>query len=213
MKEFARQYFDLLTGEYAGINLTRIIDFPDFYNKQVLDSIYPFEQSTIFSEAIKNCEKVIDVGFGGGFPIIPLAKLLPAQKFLGVETRGKKAKVVGEISEKLGVNNTSFLHERIENVLIDVDAVVTFKAVGMVWDFLSKINSTKKIKVFFYKGPNFYTLEKDQLVEALKHWNVVEEKEIQLDGVEGRYLIGFENKNVPCGTNKTNNLVKVSSIK
>jgi len=212
MEEFSRKYFDLLTTEYAGINLTRINKFQEFMDKQITDSIRPYEQSDVFKNDVDKCGINVDIGFGGGFPILPLAKLLPKNKFIGIETRNKKVTVVGEIASKLELNNVSFLHSRIENVFIDVECVCTLKAVGKVYDFLSKINTNKIITVYFYKGPGFYDLEKDQVKMAKKNWDIVEEIEIDVPGTEKRILIGFRNKNVPCGTKITNQLVKLSSI-
>ncbi|MBC75726.1 MAG: hypothetical protein CME64_06900 [Halobacteriovoraceae bacterium] len=212
IEEFAKDYFDLLVGEYAGINLTRINDFDEFYNKQILDSIEPIQQSKIFFDEIKAKGAFIDVGFGGGFPLLPLAKILPEIQFFGIETRNKKVKVVSEIANKLGLNNIKFLHSRIENVLIDRSAVCSLKAVGKVNDFLEKFNSDQDISVYFYKGPNFYELEGDQLKVAKRNWSVKEEREIIIPGTDKRYLIGFEPKNVPCGTKRIKQLVKVSDI-
>lgn len=210
MDKFSKQYFDLLNDEYKGINLTRITDFNDFLNKQIIDSVKPYEISSAFRSCLDNRKTLIDVGFGGGFPILPLANLCENYKFIGVETRGKKVKVVGEIAKSLGLNNVDLIHERIENLFIDMPAVVTFKAVGKVWDFLNKINTNQKLQVFFYKGPNFYMLEEEQIKKALKEWNIIEEIEIDVEGTEKRLLIGFENKNVPCGTNQK--LVNLSSL-
>lgn len=212
MKEFADKYYNLLTGEYAGINLTRIVNREDFYNKQIIDSIAIYEQSDVFKKALDDTKFMIDIGFGGGFPIVPMAEMLKEYKFVGIETRNKKVKVVGEISEKLGQINTKFHHNRIENVLIDKDCICTLKAVGKVGDFLSRIKTSKKIKVFFFKGPNFYDLEKESLKDALRGWNLIEEKEIKVPGTDKRLIVGFENKNVPHGTINDNKLVKLSSI-
>ena len=214
MKEFSKKYYDLLNGEYKGINLTRIVDYDEFWVKQILDSIEPLEQSKIFKKTITESSAHIDVGFGGGFPILPLAKKLPKKKFVGVETRGKKARVVGEIAEKLGLSNVRLEHLRIENLLIDSNASVSFKAVGKVYDFLEKIKTTERITVFFYKGPGFYELEKEQIEKSKKDWEIVEQIEIELEGVEKRYLIAFQNKKVLRGTeNKTTkNLVKLSEL-
>jgi 16S rRNA (guanine527-N7)-methyltransferase len=213
MQDFAKQYFDLLNGDFAGINLTRIKDFDDFYNKQILDSVIPLEQSQTFQDAINSHDLYIDVGFGGGFPILPLAHRLPKKSFIGIETRKKKCDVVGQIADRLKISNVSFQHARIENVLIDKEAVVSFKAVGKVNDFLLKLNPSTKIKVFFYKGPGFYDLEKDQIELAKKEWNIICEDELVVPGTEKRYLIGFENKNVLRGTKDIKQLVKVSDIK
>ena len=212
MKDFAKSYFDLLVGEYSGINLTRINTFEEFYNKQILDSVEPLVQSSTFKKDIEDAGLLIDIGFGGGFPLLPLAYKLPHIKFLGVETRQKKAKVVSEIAQKLGLKNVSFLHARIENVLIDKPAVCTLKAVGKVGDFLEKINSINPSPVYFYKGPNYFELEESQIKQVGKFWNVKEEVEILIPGTEKRYIVGFEPKKVPCGTNNIKQLVKVSDI-
>lgn len=212
MEEFSRKYFDLLTTEYAGINLTRINKYDEFELKQIHDSIVPYEESTIFKEYVDKYKLNVDIGFGGGFPILPLAKILPDNTFVGIETRAKKCKVVGEISDKLGLTNTSFLHSRIENVLIDRKCVCTFKAVGKVNDFLSKINTTEEVVVFFYKGPGFYEQEAEQLELAKKEWDVIENIGLNVPGTEKRLIIGFKNKTVPRGTKNTKQLVKLSSI-
>ena len=43
MKEFSQKYLDLLTGPYKDINLTRITEFEEFHDKQIVDSILPRE--------------------------------------------------------------------------------------------------------------------------------------------------------------------------
>ena len=120
---------------------------------------------------------------------------------------------MAEIAEKLNIHNVKLLHRRIENVIFDREVVCTLKAVGKVNDFLSKINSTKPISVFFYKGPGFYEQEADQLIEAKKKWEIIENKILDVPGTEKRLIIGYKSKKVPCGTtNITNELVKLSSI-
>ena len=212
MKEFSRKDFELLTTEYAGINLTRINEYDEFEVKQIHDSIVPYEESTVFKTYVDKLGINVDIGFGGGFPILPLAKILPENKFVGIETRNKKCKVVGEIAGRLGIMNVGFIHSRIEDVLIDRKCVCTFKAVGKVNDFLSKINTTEDIVVFFYKGPGFYEQESEQLELAKKNWEVIENIELNVPGTEKRLLIGFKNKSVLRGTKNTKQLVKLSSI-
>lgn len=213
MKRFAESYFELLNGKYAGINLTRITEPEDFWNKQILDSIEPFNQSKIFRESINESDVHVDVGFGGGFPLLPLAYLNPQKEFVGIEARAKKAKVVDEIALELGLKNVNCHHIRIENLLIDVPCCITLKAVGKVYDFLSLINTKNKVKVFFYKGPNFTNIEADQIKKAKNEWSVIEDLEINVQGTEKRYIIGFENKNVPHGTTNKKGLISLASLK
>ena len=138
MINFTKLYYDLLTNEYKGINLTRITDYKEFQLKQIEDSIEPIKQSNVFKDSLFENKIMLDIGFGGGFPILPIAYLHPDIKFLGIDTRSKKAKVVQEISGKLGLKNVNLHHLRLENLLIDRNITCTLKAVGKVNDFLNK---------------------------------------------------------------------------
>lgn len=212
MKKFTEDYYDLLNTTYAGINLTRINDFEEFENKQIIDSIEPYKSSKVFKDILDQKKVLIDVGFGGGFPILPLAKLLPKYKFYGIETRNKKVTTVGKIADELLIENIKLIHQRIENVVIDIDAVITFKAVGKVHDFLEKINTDRFIEVFFYKGPSFYEFEKEQLIEVKKKWDIIEETKLNIPGTDERNFIGFRNKNQIINSKHANQLVKLSSF-
>jgi len=198
MKEFSKQYLDFLQTELAGINLTRIESEEEFYQKQIVDSVKPLNESKVFSGELNKTKLLVDIGFGGGFPILPLAKMNPDCKFIGMEARGKKAKAVDRIREHLGLENARLMHQRFEMVNFDQDAVVTFKAVGKVEDLLPQFTTNKSLTVFFYKGPKFYELENIDSLE--KDWEIVEEHFFDVPGTEGRMLIGFKNKKVLRGT-------------
>jgi 16S rRNA (guanine527-N7)-methyltransferase len=47
LDQFTDKYLELLTGEYAGINLTRITNAQEFKDKQIIDSLAPLEQSDV----------------------------------------------------------------------------------------------------------------------------------------------------------------------
>ena len=211
MKEFAKKYLDLLTGEFAGINLTRIESPEEFYQKQIVDSVLPETESKVFKNALEKTKLLVDVGFGGGFPILPLAHNNPDKKFIGFDARAKKAQVVQKIANTLGLTNATLRHQRLETVDFDVDTVITFKAVGKVQDYLPLIRASKTVYVFFYKGPNFYELEDfEELIE--KDWELIEEKSYDVPGTEGRILLGFKNRKVLRGTMVTEKIIKFSSL-
>lgn len=192
IRQFSDQYLSYLTNELAGLNLTKITTPEDFYNKQIIDSLTPLDQSHHFRQSLKRAKLLVDIGFGGGFPILPLAYKNPEMEFIGFEARAKKAKAVSQLAEHLNLNNTKLLHQRFEDVLFDRNAVVTFKAVGDVKDLLSKFSTNRKLTVFFYKGPNFYDLE--DLGPIKKNWKIVEEISLKVPDTQGRFLIGFQNK-------------------
>ncbi|HXH75096.1 MAG TPA: RsmG family class I SAM-dependent methyltransferase [Bacteriovoracaceae bacterium] len=211
MLDFSIRYLHVLNTKLAGLNLTKILEPDDFYNKQILDSINPYLQSELFKSEVQRTGVVVDVGFGGGFPILPLAKLLPDIKFVGVETRRKKADAVRLIAEELGLTNVTLVHSRLEDFLFDRPATITFKAVGTVKDFLPIIHRTNKdLSVFFYKGPNFMELEGKSLEKLVSQWKLQEIQEIKVPCTEQRFLVSFKAQNVPRGTVKT--LVKLSEF-
>jgi 16S rRNA (guanine527-N7)-methyltransferase len=198
MEKFAKDYLELLTGEFSSINLTRIDSFEEFYNKQILDSVEPLKSGKTFKDSLQSKKILLDIGFGGGFPILPLAFMNPELKFIGFDARAKKAEVVGKIAEKLSVQNVKLFHHRFEDVEFDKSIVVTFKAVGKVSDLLPLFCTKEELNVYFYKGPNFYELENLKTIE--KDWELIEESMINIPGTEGRLLLGFKNKNVLRGT-------------
>ncbi len=209
MRDFAKKYHDLLINDFSGINLTRIDEFEEFFQKQIMDSVLPQEKSTVFKKCIEQTKFVVDIGFGGGFPILPLAFSNKDKEFIGFDARSKKASVVTQISSKLELQNVKLFHQRFEEVIFDRDVVVTFKAVGKVSDLLPKFKTNNKLFVFFYKGPNFYELE--DIEEILDSWEIIEEVGYDIDGTDGRLLLGFKNKNVLRGT-KTEKNIKFSGL-
>jgi 16S rRNA (guanine527-N7)-methyltransferase len=211
MLDFSTKYLNILTTKLSGLNLTNILDPIEFYNKQILDSIFPYQQSIFFQQEVQKKKIIIDVGFGGGFPILPLASLLPEVTFIGIEAKRKKVEAVKFISEELGLMNVKLIHSRLEHVVFDTPSVITFKAVGAAKDYLSLINQTiNDLSVFFYKGPSFLELEGSDLKSLNKTWKLVENQEINVPGTQKRFLVSFIAQNVPRGTSKS--LVKISDF-
>lgn len=210
LREFSDAYLNILTTRLAGLNLTRILEPEEFYLKQILDSVLPVEQCPEFAMALKNTKTVVDIGFGGGFPLLPLAKLYPEKNFVGLEARAKKADAVQSIADELGLKNVKCHHRRLETVAFDIEAVSTLKAVGTIFDFLKLFHVEQKQRVFFYKGPQVLELENQG--KPPKTWTPLCQKTIVVPGADGRMILGFESQNVPRGTKKNKELVNLSSL-
>lgn len=208
MKDFSTNLLNLLNGKFASLNLTRINDEEEFYQKQIVDSILPTEHFPEFDEGLRKYQLHLDIGFGGGFPLLPLAKLYPETMFLGFEARRKKADAVREMAADLGLKNVKTFHHRIEDVLIDLPCTISFKAVGKIQEYLKKINSDSPIEVYFYKGPNVHELE--SVKEKLGSFRKTLDSPYNLQGTDGRTFISYEAANVPRGTKKE--LVKVTEL-
>lgn len=212
MLNFSLRYLELLKTRFAGLNLTRILDDQEFYEKQVLDSILPYEQCKEFKELIDRTKLMVDIGFGGGFPLLPMAFHVPSAKFIGFESRSKKVDAVNLIANELGLSNARAYHQRAEEVLLDRPCVVTFKAVGTVLDYLPSLQlGHNDVHVFFYKGPSYMEKEHPEFEKKLSsQWDLFVNIELKVPGTDERRLVGFRPKNVPRGTGKI--LVKLSNL-
>ena len=210
MKEFSLSYLKILKSDLKGLNLTRIVDPEEFYAKQILDSVLPFEQIKSLKNDLDKKKMLVDIGFGGGFPILPLAyKFSNDYKFIGIEARKKKVEAVRHIAKKLSLDNVQLFHHRYEKILFDFPAVIVFKAVGDIAKLLNLFSYTSNISVYFYKGPNLNKLEDLNIVQ--KNWKIIEDTLVEVSPSITRRLIGFSPKNVPRRT-LDKNLVKLSSI-
>ncbi|MBF0363604.1 MAG: class I SAM-dependent methyltransferase [Oligoflexia bacterium] len=209
LRDFAAKYLAVLHGTLSDINLVSSglkSNKELFYFSQVLDSVYPlFRGKSESLNAIKSCGVVVDVGFGGGFPLLPLGLILPEEiKIIGIESISKKVVAVEKIMEELKFEREiKLINNRLENIEFDRDVVILFKAVGNVNDCLSKIrvSNGKRIFVFFYKGPNFYDKENLSVIKSNNaNWDLLEEYKYTITtGKDGdlieRLFLGFERNN------------------
>lgn len=102
------------------INVISRKDIDSLYEKHILHSLGIAKVCSF-----KSGTELLDVGTGGGFPGIPLAVLYPECQFTLVDSIGKKVKVVEEVANGLGLTNVKALNNRVEQVDIKVDFVLS----------------------------------------------------------------------------------------
>lgn len=103
------QYCALLWEWNAKINLTRHTDYEKFVARDLVDSL-------AFAEFLSPREKVLDVGTGGGVPGVVLAIVRGDLDVALCESVGKKARAVGDMVERLGLDAEVF-HGRAQDLL------------------------------------------------------------------------------------------------
>jgi 16S rRNA (guanine527-N7)-methyltransferase len=217
MNDFSEKYLNLVNTKYSGLNLTRILDSNEFYIKQYIDSIFPFTEIKRLKDCLNEKKILVDIGFGGGFPILPLANEFKPIKFIGFEAREKKVKAVTAIANELKLSNVRLFHERLENIDFNMACVITLKAVGTIEEFLPKINCSEDSKVIFYKSENVENQEnlkihgwkieciEVDIKEGLKRKIVICEKVPNITENSAKYLKTKKNYSQPS-------LVRLSSF-
>jgi len=93
------------------INLTRHTDYQKFVARDVVDSL-------AIAGQLRDAERILDVGSGGGPPGVILAVLRPDLKVTLSESIGKKARVLDELVERLALPVEVF-HGRAEDCLAE----------------------------------------------------------------------------------------------
>ena len=91
-------------------NLTAIRDVESIRVKHFLDSY-----SCVLAWKAAPPLRLVDIGTGAGFPGIPLKIIYPSMHVTLVESVGKKAMFCQHIVSKLGLENISVVHARVED--------------------------------------------------------------------------------------------------
>lgn len=110
-----RLQFEQLQTLYAQwnvmVNVVSRADIDNLYPRHVLHSL-----SVARCGLIQSGHRVLDLGCGGGFPVIPLAILMPDVSFTAVDSIGKKIKVVQGVTQTLGLSNVEAYNCRAESL-------------------------------------------------------------------------------------------------
>jgi 16S rRNA (guanine527-N7)-methyltransferase len=129
-----REQFAQLGALYAQwnerVNLISRKDFEHLYERHILHSlgiakVVQFKKGT----------RIVDVGTGGGFPLVPLAVLFPQCTFHGIDGIGKKIAAVNGVIEGLGITNCTAEQVRSEDHKLRYDVIVS-RAVTTLPEFI-----------------------------------------------------------------------------
>ncbi len=131
------------------VNLISRKDVEHLYERHVLHSL-----GIAKVHAFTPGSRIVDVGTGGGFPLVPLAILFPECTFHGIDGIGKKIMAVQGVVQGLGLKNCTAEQVRSEDHKLKYDFIVS-RAVTILPDFLrmaKHLVPKGKGKLFYIKG-------------------------------------------------------------
>jgi 16S rRNA (guanine527-N7)-methyltransferase len=105
------RYVALLLDANRRLNLTRVVEPEAVARLHLLDSLAALP---LIDDALP--ARAIDLGSGGGVPAIPLALARPEVHWTLVDSVGKKAAVLREFVDTLGLKGVEVLAERAESI-------------------------------------------------------------------------------------------------
>lgn len=101
------KYYKLLVEFNAKFNLTAITEKREVYLKHFVDSLLCINKI--------NCENMIDVGSGGGFPAIPIKIIKENIHLTLLEATGKKCLFLQTVCDELNLKNVTVINGRAED--------------------------------------------------------------------------------------------------
>ncbi|MBX2977665.1 MAG: 16S rRNA (guanine(527)-N(7))-methyltransferase RsmG [Flavobacteriales bacterium] len=148
-----RERFSKLGELYAHwnerVNLISRKDFEHLYERHILHSL-----GIAKVVQFKKGARIVDVGTGGGFPLVPLAIMFPDSTFHGIDGIGKKIMAVQGVIEGLGLTNCSAEQVRSEDHKQRYDFMVS-RAVTTLPEFLrmtKHLTPKGQGKLYYLKG-------------------------------------------------------------
>lgn len=125
---------------------------------------------------------MIDVGTGGGFPLMPLALSCPELRFLGIDSVRKKTLAVNAMLEQLGAHNAQVLWTRMEDYQGEKADLLTARAVAYSDKLLKRAYPLVKKEGAFVLMKQEIAEERELLLQLCKKYrlNLEQERKYQL---------------------------------
>jgi 16S rRNA (guanine527-N7)-methyltransferase len=107
-----QNFFDLVCLANKSLNLTRILEPVDFWEKHLWDSLQPL----LTRPELQGASSVIDLGTGGGFPGLPIAIAYPDWAVTVMDSTAKKISFIESGLATLELTNVKTVVDRTESL-------------------------------------------------------------------------------------------------
>jgi 16S rRNA (guanine527-N7)-methyltransferase len=112
-----QNFFDLVCLANKSLNLTRILEPIDFWEKHLWDSLQPvLTKPELTRPELQGESQVIDLGTGGGFPGLPIAIAYPDWAVTVMDSTAKKISFIESGLATLELTNVQTVVDRTESL-------------------------------------------------------------------------------------------------
>jgi 16S rRNA (guanine527-N7)-methyltransferase len=111
-----QQLYELILAGNQQLNLTRITEPEEFWEKHLWDSLRAIAPQGKFLPPLSENAAVIDIGTGAGFPGVPVGITIPNCEITLVDSTRKKINFINEILTKLSLTHAKTWVGRAEEI-------------------------------------------------------------------------------------------------
>lgn len=111
-----QQLYELILEGNRQLNLTRITEPQEFWEKHLWDSLRGIAPQQKFISSLETSASVIDIGTGAGFPGVPIAIVTPNSQITLLDSTRKKITFIDKILSELGINHAQTIVSRAEEI-------------------------------------------------------------------------------------------------
>ncbi len=178
-EEKLQKFYKLLIEWNKKINLTRITDEKEVYEKHFYDSL-----TLVKAISLEGDKTLLDIGTGAGFPGIILKIVYPNLKVTLLDSLLKRVKYLNEVIKELDLTDIKAIHARAEdyqktNIKFDI---VTSRAVA-------KLPKLINYALPFLKKDGIFVAMKANVEEELKETlPILNKKNYKISKIETFYL-------------------------
>ncbi|BAY38841.1 glucose inhibited division protein B [Nostoc sp. NIES-2111] len=111
-----QQLYELILEGNSQLNLTRITEPQEFWEKHLWDSLRGIAPQQQFISSLQTGASVVDIGTGAGFPGVPVAIVAPNSTITLVDSTRKKINFIDKILSELTLTNGQTIVARAEEI-------------------------------------------------------------------------------------------------
>ncbi len=173
------EYWQMFIKWNGTYNLSAIRDPEQILYKHLVDSL-----AIVPAFVDQPATRCLDVGTGGGLPGIPLALCFPETEFTLLDSAGKKIRFLFQVKQALGLANLQLENRRVESLPSSpgFDRIVS-RAFASLARFTGLCEHLLSDTGEFWAMKGVHPLQ--ELSEIEKHYIVVEQRDLNVPGVEG----------------------------